>query len=162
MTGRLLLSEEPLSAGYAAVDQQQAGVLRDEREAVQTQVAFALKEGKVLVTQFIQNRSTYSLISVYRRPPRRSFYGRLTKTKQPSLLKRDEGCLKSSSTRHPNCRNAADTPAGAGALQRRAASGLFRRKLRGGVKMLCRNAFQPRAFSGRRHTSFWPHLAYLP
>ena len=50
MTGRLLLSEEPLlHRCHAAVDEQQAGVvLRDEREAVQTQVALALKEGKVL------------------------------------------------------------------------------------------------------------------
>jgi hypothetical protein len=62
MTGRLLLSEEPLlHRCHAAVDQQQAGVvLRDEREAVQTQVAFALKEGKVLVTQFIQTGPLHS------------------------------------------------------------------------------------------------------
>ena len=56
MTGRLLLSEEPLlHRCHAAVDEQQAGVvLRDEREAVQTQVALALKEAQVLFTQFIQ------------------------------------------------------------------------------------------------------------
>ena len=62
MTGRLLLSEEPLLHGcHAAVDEQQAGVvLRDEREAVQTQVALALKEGKVLVTQFIQTGPLHS------------------------------------------------------------------------------------------------------
>ena len=62
VAGRLLLSEEPLlHGGHAAVDEQQAGVvLRDEREAVQTQMALALKEGKVLVTQFVQTGPLHS------------------------------------------------------------------------------------------------------
>ena len=56
MTGRLLLCQEPLFHGsHAAVDQQQAGVvLGYQGEAVQTQVALALKEAQVLFTQFIQ------------------------------------------------------------------------------------------------------------
>ena len=56
MAGRLFLRQEPLfHGGHAAVDQQQAGVvLRHQREAVQTQVALALKEAQVLFTQFIQ------------------------------------------------------------------------------------------------------------
>ena len=56
MAGRLLLRQEPLLHGsHAAVDQQQAGVvLRHQGEAVQTQVALALKEAQVLFTQFIQ------------------------------------------------------------------------------------------------------------
>ena len=99
MTGRLLLSEEPLLHGcHAAVDEQQAGVvLRDEREAVQTQVALALKEGKVLVTQFIQTGPLHSFISprVSASSSGRSFYGSRAKTKT-ALIERDEGCLKSS------------------------------------------------------------------
>ncbi len=56
VTGRLFLSQKPLfHGGHAAVDQQQAGVvLGHQREAVQTQVALALKEAQVLFTQFIQ------------------------------------------------------------------------------------------------------------
>ena len=56
VAGRLFLRQEPLfHGGHAAVDQQQAGVvLRHQREAVQTQVALALKEAQVLFTQFIQ------------------------------------------------------------------------------------------------------------
>ena len=62
VTGRLLLSEEPFfHGGHAAVDQQQARVvLRDEREAVQAQVALALKEAQVLFTQFIQTGPLHS------------------------------------------------------------------------------------------------------
>ena len=56
VTGRLFLSQKPLfHRCHAAVDEQQAGVvLGHQREAVQTQVALALKEAQVLFTQFIQ------------------------------------------------------------------------------------------------------------
>ena len=65
MTGRLLLSEEPLlHGGHAAVDQQQAGVvLRHQGEAVQTQVALALEEAQVLFTQFIQTGPLHRFFS---------------------------------------------------------------------------------------------------
>ena len=101
MTGRLLLSEEPLLHGcHAAVDEQQAGVvLRDEREAVQTQVALALKEGKVLVTQFIQTGPLHSfnLSSCIGVLLRTQFLWQSGKKQKTALIpKRDEGCLKSS------------------------------------------------------------------
>ena len=103
VTGRLFLSQKPLfHGGHAAVDQQQAGVvLGHQREAVQTQVALALKEAQVLFTQFIQTG-----------PLHRSFSPRLSlafarqyfmllwqtgrhgeKTKNSPHPKRDEGCL---------------------------------------------------------------------
>jgi hypothetical protein len=101
MTGRLLLSEEPLlHRCHAAVDEQQAGVvLRDEREAVQTQVALALKEGKVLVTQFIQTGPLHSfnLSSCIGVLLRTQFLWQSGKKQKTALIpKRDEGCLKSS------------------------------------------------------------------
>jgi len=77
VTGRLLLSEEPLLHGsHAAVDQQQAGVvLRDEREAVKAQVTLALKEAQVLFAQFIQTGPLHNCISP------RGFSGVLLRTR---------------------------------------------------------------------------------
>ena len=96
----LLPGEEGLHGGHAAVDEQQAGVvLRDEREAVQTQVALALKEGKVLVTQFIQTGPLHSfnLSSCIGVLLRTQFLWQSGKKQKTALIpKRDEGCLKSS------------------------------------------------------------------
>ena len=98
--------------GHAAVDQQQAGVvLRDEREAVQAQVALALKEAQVLFTQFIQTGPLHScfLSSIVLGAFARQFMGMLLwqrggrsqKQKQPHPIKRDEAAGKSSSVVPP-------------------------------------------------------------
>ena len=57
MPRRLLLAEEPfLHGGHAAVDQQEAGViLRNQREATQTQVALRLKIMQVLFAKLVQS-----------------------------------------------------------------------------------------------------------
>ena len=64
MTGRLFLRQKPFfHGGHAAVDQQQAGVVFGyQGEAVQPQVAFALKKAQIAVAQFIQTGPLHRLI----------------------------------------------------------------------------------------------------
>ena len=72
-TGRLLLAQEPFfHGGHAAVDEQQAVVvLGHQREAAQPQVALALEEGEIFLSQFIQtgplHRSNLLLFDGFRR-----------------------------------------------------------------------------------------------
>ena len=102
MAGRLFLSQEPLfHGGHAAVDQQQAGVvLRHQREAVQTQVALALKEAQVLFTQFIQTGPLHRF-SLLNCPWRLhvSFYGVMAEGRAGAKTKtapsqKGRGCVK--------------------------------------------------------------------
>ena len=143
MTGRLLLCQEPLFHGsHAAVDQQQAGVvLRHQREAVQTQVALALKEAQVLFTQFIQTGplhrsfSPQSSLALVRRFYAVMAEGRHGKKQKTALIpKGTKAACASNSVVPPKLQRIKCVPCRFRRVNAALRPVYIRRKLRGGAK----------------------------
>ncbi len=95
VAGRLFLARNHFFMGAMPllISSRLGSFFGHQREAVQTQVALAFKEGKVLFAQFIQTGPLHSFIS-----PRVSASSctQFLWQKTAPIPKRDEGCLKSS------------------------------------------------------------------